>query len=829
MERTSVTTQFRPYCGPLHIYLVPHSHIDVEWYWTFDKTRAWCRPLFGDMVNLLESNPAETFTQDQVPLLEMILGELGENGVDRLKALIERGQFEPAGGYIQPEASEPSGESLIRQLLRGREWMERTLDFTPKTGWFLDTFGQIPQIGQIVAGCGYRSYVFMRGAAEHLGHLPSTFLYRSPDGTEIPTVWLSSSYGTPEVRFEETLRTEITHASCPYVLVTLGEDLSNPADLPAEKARDKLLEIAREHDLPIESITIATPSMFFEKLESVRDDLPVIEADFSPPDDQFADLRGTYSNRVRLKTACRRAEQDLLTAEAWHTFAGWHSGHLVRNGDAQLDIAWEKLLYNQFHDILGASCTDQVYDKAMRRANTIIDLSDDVADSAIDALMRDVNTEGPDKPIAVMNPTSHTRTDVVEFEMVFRDEPPGFRVVDADGKPVPCHVWPERIRGAFDQRIATAHVSWLATDVPAYGYALYRIEMTDQAAPRTTIWSETTTTENEWFAVHVDPTTGDVARIIDRESNADVLSGKGNELLARAEGNPSMEGMVDVTGEVVRTSVTASDVSVQSTTNDLFQTVRSIATMPWGRVIRNVTLHRNVRRIDFQTRVEDLRGGDYLLTARFPLAIDGEGTYTYETPFHMAEGDDLFRCAQTVVDLSDGECGAAILNTGNAGHWPIDGGLELVLLRRVTHFGDYYSPAASESGDHEFTYSLVPHRGDWRESDVVTQGHAINRPLVPFLLDPHPGSLASSGSFLSVDAENVHISAVKPSNEGIVVRLWESHGWDTLVHLRCGPVASARLATMNEEPEETLDVADDTIAIPVGAHQVITVVITPGT
>ncbi len=88
--------------GPYHLYLVQHSHIDVEWYWTFDKTRFMSRAVFRDALKLLADDPREAFCQDQVPLAELIADLLGRDGeaagLDDLKQWIRDQRFEVVGG-----------------------------------------------------------------------------------------------------------------------------------------------------------------------------------------------------------------------------------------------------------------------------------------------------------------------------------------------------------------------------------------------------------------------------------------------------------------------------------------------------------------------------------------------------------------------------------------------------------------------------------------------------------------------------------------------------------------------------------------------------------
>ena len=814
---------FSQHPGPYHVFLVPHSHLDVEWYWAYDKSRAWSRRIFRDALALLEGDSVESFTQDQAPLTSLIAEEADG---DRLRVLHDEGRFEVVGGYVQPELAEPHGESLIRQLLLGRKRTRELFGMTPEIGWFIDSFGQAPQVGQILAGCGMRGYVFMRGVPARLGEQPSAFRYRSPDGTEILALWLSSAYTTEHPYLEQSFLTEIEHASCPYVTVMWGSDVTNPGAMPARAGRDAVLELARKHGVPVESVTIATPGAVFDALDAIREELPVVAEDFSPAHDRFADLRGTYSNRVPLKLANRLCEQTLLSAEAWDALADAVAGSPADASAPRLSLAWERVLYNHFHDIMGGSCTDEVFTKAMKRFGTALDLSEDVRDESLDAIISQVDTTGLQHPVAVFNSLSHARTELVEFEHVFRDGFEQIRVVDADGQAVPCYVWPDRVRRDGRGRIVSCHVSWLAEDVAPFGYAMYGVaEALPGEAPG--IEDSGLSIENEWLRVEVDPASGDVASITDTSGGRSVLGGPGNEILMRGEDDPDLEGCVRINGKVDRSSQWRC-VGVRRLRTDPFESITTETDTPFGRLTRAVTLTKGVRRIDFETRIERFTGSDVLVTTRFPLAVAREARYTYETPSCMTERDTEYHCAQSMVLLSDGAHGAGLVNTGSAGYWPQDGGLELILFRSVANYQGYYSPLAAEHGDHVHRYSLVPFSGDWRDSDVLRQAHSVNRPLVARFTDNHDGSMGTRGSLLSAEPANVAVGAVKRADvgDGLVVRLWETTGRATTARLACGlPVRTARKATLEEASGEELPVRDGVVEVELRGFEIATVIL----
>ncbi len=66
-----------------------------------------------------------------------------------------------------------------------------------------------------------------------------------------------------------------------------------------------------------------------------------------------------------------------------------------------------------------------------------------------------------------------------------------------------------------------------------------------------------------------------------------------------------------------------------------------------------------------------------------------------------------------------------------------------------------------ENKTHVFNYALYPHAGSWREANTVRAGEDFNNPLIAVQTDVHDGDLPGEKSFLSVDKENVVVSALK--------------------------------------------------------------------
>ena len=83
-----------------------------------------------------------------------------------------------------------------------------------------------------------------------------------------------------------------------------------------------------------------------------------------------------------------------------------------------------------------------------------------------------------------------------------------------------------------------------------------------------------------------------------------------------------------------------------------------------------------------------------------------------------------------------------------------------------------------DQGIQTFRLILVPHKGNWQHSNLVRIAEEMMAPCVPIYQGIHKGNLPKSGSFLSVDAANIIVSAVKQAENGddLILRCVETNG-----------------------------------------------------
>ena len=196
-------------------------------------------------------------------------------------------------------------------------------------------------------------------------------------------------------------------------------------------------------------------------------------------------------------------------------------------------------------------------------------------------------------------------------------------------------------------------------------------------------------------------------------------------------------------------------------------------------IVQTIYLYNTLERIDIETEI-DWNEEHQLVKAAFPLDVHASAA-TYEIQFgniqrptHANTSWDEARfevSGHKWADISENGYGVSLLNDCKYGFSTEGSILKLTLLKCAT----YPNPHA-DKGRHSFTYSLLPHGGDYREAGTVREAYSLNQPLECRKLSAKQGKLPESFSLVSCGCENVVIDTVKKADDSddLVIRLYES-------------------------------------------------------
>lgn len=747
-------------------------------------------------IKLLKTYPDYRFVLDQACYIKPFLERYPEEGTT-FRKFVDEGRLAIVGGTdVMLDVNMPGGESFIRQVLYGKGYFRKKLGVDVTTGWQLDTFGHHAQMPQLLKLAGYKSFWFFRGVPDN--KVPSEFIWEGIDGSRIPAFWLphgyTLTYGSPKslpefTKFiKEKFDALASYSRGPGRVGLAGADVSEP-----EEHLSRLVdEFNQQPDKPFH-LRIAVPSDF-EKLAAKRD-MPVIKCELNPV------FQGIYSSRIELKQYTRELEKLLTTAEKLGVLLHYLG---VPVDDEVVWQAWEPMLFNQAHDLMSGVMTDHVYEDTVRGYDFSKRLAQEELESRIKNLSSKIDTQGEGPALVVFNSLGWSRTDVVFAKVEFPDRGVmAFKLVDPDGKEIPVQL--TEAQYYEDNTLLRAEIAFIAPDVPAMGYCVYRLiplkSVPDSAANKS-VYGKDDFIENEHCRVEFDKLGGGIKNIFVKKSQWSVLKGPGNvvtieedkgdfwELYHPLDGGSNIavknRQFVPQRGRAIFSDEQKGEPG-SAICGPVFSEFR--ITHPFGSngtfgtVVR---LYAGLHRIDIRTQI--LNNEQFVrYRVLFPTSIQ-EYRSVHEIPFGAIQRPEGIEFpAQNWIDCSNGNRGVALLNRGLPGNNTADGTIMLSLMRSTRivayGYGGGYEPGMSsdsglESGKElTFDYSLVPHNGDWHQAGIYQDGVEFNNPLIAFTVPSHPGVLPGKWGFLEISHPNVVMSALKQGENGtVVLRIYEATG-----------------------------------------------------
>ena len=826
----------RPWLQQFNIRIVGNSHIDMAWLWPWTETVEVVRNTFRSVLDLMREYPDFKFTMSSARTYEW-MQEKYPDLFHEIEKRVKEGRWEIVGGmWVEPDLNMPDGESLVRQILIGKRYFEKNFGVDVKIGWNPDSFGYNYQLPQIYKKSGMDYFVTQKllWAHEFTTFPYKLFWWQSPDGSKLLTyfphdyaggieaaplatdlsIWMPSIYGKtiPE-------KPEMMH------LYGVGDHGGGPTRIMLDHARQLMAP-----DTVYSRLQFSFARDFFSDMEKK---LPSMQVPTWDGELYFAYHRGVFTTQAETKRRIRRAEQTVLNAEKVASIAALYGRPYPQDG---MELTWKNLLFDHFHDIMPGSGIAVNYLDAKRNLENVDRAANDVARNSIREIAAHVNTQGDGVPLMIFNSLSWPRTEVTEAEVQLPAATRQISAVDSKGKPAELqllHLDPETHRARF----------LLLATTPAFGYQTYFIRSAT-AAPtgQSMLKASAGALENEFIRVKIDPQTGCMTSLFDKRTGTEALAPSETDSggTKTATCGNLLQTFVDKPKQWDAWNIDA-DFEKQHWDLDSADEVKLVETGPLRAVIRiknhfqnstfvrDVTLFAGVPRVDVKMQA-DWHEKHILLKVGFPLSAHSDKA-TYEIPFGSVERPTTRNTpaeqaqfevpAQRWADISDAKHGFSLLNDCKYGYDGKGNVLRLSLLRSP----EYPDPHADE-GRHEFTYSLYPHGGGWKEALTIRRGYELNYELIPVPTERHEGSLAAEYSFVQTQQNNVILTAVKKAEDEneFVLRFYEWAGKETNVTLQLPPGAESAAETdLMEKPTGSLSLHDNLVTVPTKPYEIKTV------
>src|SRR5208282_3232262 len=131
---------------------------------------------------------------------------------------------------------------------------------------------------------------------------------------------------------------------------------------------------AHRDSFPGAKLAFSHPRAFFDAVKPFTGQIPVVQGELQ------MHAVGCYSVGRTLKKAVRQAEHQLLMAETGVAALGTADDRDARN---TLRGAWEKVLFNQFHDTYGGTAIPEAFDDALAQLGGARDAAEKVLTRAL--------------------------------------------------------------------------------------------------------------------------------------------------------------------------------------------------------------------------------------------------------------------------------------------------------------------------------------------------------------------------------------------------------------------------------------------------------------
>ena len=786
------------------------------------------------------------------------------------------------------------------------------LNDIPGISWGLAT--TLPGAGVKYFAAGIPAWYF--GRAEKKVHpfwdeekvlpldIPGAFLWKGVDGAQILFWYNLHGYGELYLWSYPEALTEVANT------LNLLEERNYPFDFVLYTVRggvrdnappsSRLSYIVREWNnrWAYPKLCITTYSDFFKRLEKYKDSLPVFRGELPNTDYTVA------ATCTAKETGINRSTHDQLnSAEKFATIAATLSDYPYPS--EKINEAYTNTFYYDLHchgmaHPIGPAqdgCLSEKKNFAYRSSA----LSHDILLKSLNRIVDEIELRDDGYHIIVFNSLSKKRTDIVRtpfsahspcshpmhvqyqngvsvfvsgsaigrdiinppvdlverpFDLIDMEtgEKVSYQIVELNSPKAPVPYAASRYALGQVNRAELFEIVFIAEDVPAMGYKTYRLIPREKAASfESSIVVGESSLENRYFRITLNPQTGTVESIYDKELSREIVDKdaphKLNQLIVRWAKTGKEESPQKATIRKGESGPVYGSLIVSSESTGCPQ------------ITQEIILYDKIKRIDIANRV--LRDSTPLLEIyfAFPFLMDNPH-FQFESSNSVMEplkdqfpgSNSDYYTMQHWADVSDGKVGvtlssieAPIIEFG--GLWP---GYVSYAHHGVTPPGfghEFKKPGEFTKGymysyvmnnnfrtnfenvqvtDVLFRYSLTTHKGSWREGKARDFGWGFQNPLIPVCMNGRKkGVLKESMSFCQVDKSNVLLSTLKKAEDGngIIIRLIETEGKDTVatVKLPFILIVQAYQTNLVEENERLLSAREHEVVVPIRAFGITTI------
>ena len=762
-------------------YLIGNAHLDPVWQWRVSEGLSLIRSTFRSALDRMNENENYKFTSACAGYYFWIK-HIDPDMFEEIKQRVKEGRWGVVGGmWVQPDCNIPSGESFCRHFLYSQKFFKENFGKITNIGYNVDSFGHSAVLPQLFKKSGIDNYVYMRPTREiENPNLPEENLHKwvSPDGSEVVSFRILDLYCGD--LSEERVKLYLEKSQDQMLFYGIGNHGGGPTKEHLKQAEALVKE---------DGFLYATPDEYFKNVAGAE--MPTVVGDLKHH------APGCYSANSKVKFENRRSECELVSAETFDTLAG-----LIVGGDfhnAEFEKAWQRVMFNQFHDIIAGCCIKEAYPDAYNAYGYARQKAQELQNFALQRIAAKIKTtdfldadfsemrdrlwyrEGEGSPMVIFNPHPFAVKTSVSFGAYSVT-----KVVDHNGNNVPYQM----VRAPYTDG-KNINKCLFEVELPAMGYRVYYVykktENSSETVIATDLRATESTLENNLVKVVIDKESGAVTSYVLKAENCEFAKGTlGKAIVCDDSGHDTWSHLInnlnDDIGEFGEGELSLIE------NGPVRATIKSITKNGKSLLKKYYTLYKNDAKLHVRC-VLDVDEEYKLIKFSFPVNVESPKV-VYSMPYGFIEktpnGEEDI--AHEWVDMVDSNTnlGLGLINDGRYSHCAVDNDLRVIVARSCAYLDHYAREVRDEEmefidkGEHEFNFILFPHI-DNATADIANCGKVLNMPPVLVQETHHDGVLPQEYSALELDKKNISISALKNSEdgEGLVIRFSETSGLAT--------------------------------------------------
>jgi len=872
------------------VFFVPITHHDLGYTDTIEGVLNRYAGFYDDVLRFCDQTkdwPEESryrYTIEGAWSLQHFVATRPKQAVDRLGAYVKQGRIEVGALFGNEIDSLLGHEELIRAMYPsfrftnqyGGEISVGSITDLPGLAWGLPT---------VLAGAGVKYFfaglptyfewgrsdihTFWDESAILRHGRPDAFRWQGPDGQTV-LVYYQGSYGffkrvTGPDTYEEVYENlpgmldEMETKGTPFDVVRyIHNGVDNyPPDV-------KISQVVRKWNekWAYPKLVVATNSMFFKALEKECGDVRTFRGEL-PHTDYVVGAIST----AKETTVNRLTHDKLLSAEKAATIA-FLTGNYTYPAE-KISQAYDNMLLYDEHtwgkDYPTGEAQDWAWNEKSHYAYKAAGLTQSVLTDSLARIADHIRLEQRQQHLVVFNPLAFDRTDVVRVTRFPQDKPfdliddqtdqnVAYQMVELGGPLAPVPYAAQRwARGQFEKH-ELSDLVFVAENVPSLGYKTYRLApREDKPAFKSDVKVTPSGIENRFFKVALDPRTGAIASLYDKDLSRELVDPQAphklNQFVAKWVQTGRQEGPAAAVVRVGQNGPVYGNLVARSSGPGCPQ------------LIQEVVLYDGIKRVDLWNRV--LKDSTPLLEIyfAFPFQVHEpsfrfEGTNSVIEPLRnqFPGSNSNYYAVQHWANVSNQDLGITLapveshllefgglwpcyVSQAHHGVTPADFGRDFVKAEQLakgymyafvldSNFRTNFQPVQQD--DILYRYSLTSQAGQQASSKYRDFGWSVHNPLTAVLVNgDKEGTFERQASFCRVDKPNVFLVTMKRAEDGggVIVRLIETDGQQTDATITVPSLSIAKAWQTNpvEQNQQELTCTEHSVTVPVKAFGIATV------